>query len=51
MVATAELQDIVLAAITAANLNRPDDAQLAIGPQAPILALEARSILSAWSAC
>jgi acyl carrier protein len=36
MVATAELQDIVLAAMSAANLNRPDDAQMTIGPDAPI---------------
>jgi acyl carrier protein len=36
MVATAELQDIVFAAMSAANLNRPDDAQMAIGPEAPI---------------
>jgi len=36
MVATAELQEIVLAAMTAANLNRSDDAQMTIGPAAPI---------------
>jgi acyl carrier protein len=36
MVATAELRDIVLAAMSAANLNRPDDAQMTIGPDAPI---------------
>ena len=36
MVATAELQDVVLAAMTAANLNRSDDAQMVIGPAAPI---------------
>jgi acyl carrier protein len=36
MVATAELQDIVLAAMAAANLNRPDDAQMVIAPDAPI---------------
>lgn len=36
MVATAELQDVVLAAMSAANLNRPDDAQMTIGPDAPI---------------
>src|SRR4051812_10174340 len=36
MVATAELQDIVFAAMSAANLNRADDAQMAIGPEAPI---------------
>ena len=36
MIATAELQDVVLAAMTAANLNRPDDAQMMVGPEAPI---------------
>ena len=36
MIATAELQDVVLAAMTAANLNRPDDAQLVVEPAAPI---------------
>ena len=36
MVATGELQDIVLAAMTAANLNRADDAQMTVSPEAPI---------------
>jgi acyl carrier protein len=36
MIATAELQDVVLAAMAAANLNRADDAQMTVGPEAPI---------------
>jgi hypothetical protein len=36
MLATSELTAIVLAAMTAANLNRPDDAQMVISPVAPI---------------
>jgi hypothetical protein len=36
MIATAELQDVVLAAMVAANVNRPDDAQMAVSPEAPI---------------
>jgi hypothetical protein len=36
MAATAELQDIVLAAMTAANLTRPDDSKMVVGPEAPI---------------
>jgi acyl carrier protein len=38
MVATAELLDIVLAAMMAANLNRPEDAQMVVSAEAPIFA-------------
>ena len=36
VVATAELQDIVLAAMTAANQTRPEDSQMAVTSDAPI---------------
>ncbi|PYR93374.1 MAG: hypothetical protein DMF84_10315 [Acidobacteria bacterium] len=37
MAATAELQDIVLAAMTAANLTRPEDSKMLEGAEAPIV--------------
>jgi acyl carrier protein len=40
MVATAELLDIVLAAMTAANLNRSEDAQMVVTAEAPIFGPE-----------